>query len=156
MLYADALKIFNKIQPYIAKKFKCRVKMIGSLRRKKPIVRDIDFLIVSKNPKILQEIELPNSIIKESGDFRKKIYLNKYGLKIDLFYTNPDCLAFAMLHHTGSRQFNIRTRFHAKKHGFKLNQYGLYKGKKRYGFKTEREILNFLGITYKTPMQREE
>jgi len=154
MEYRAANKIFHKIKSYIKENYKCRVKKVGSLRRKCPIVNDIDFLIVSKNKTILQEIALKHSKVLESGNFRKKIYLKKYKIKIDLFYTEPTALAFALLHRTGNKNFNIRIRSHAKKRGLKLNQYGLFKGDKKYTFKTEREILDYLNITYKSPSER--
>ena len=49
MEYKAANKIFHKIKSYIKENYKCRVKKVGSLRRKCPIVNDIDFESVSYN-----------------------------------------------------------------------------------------------------------
>ena len=61
-----------------------------------------------------------------------------------------------MLHHTGSKTFNIKIRVHAKKMGLKLNQYGIFKSNKKISkkFKSERDILSYIGVKYLTPKER--
>ena len=155
MLYKKALRIYNIIYKKLTRKYKVKVYKVGSLRRESAEVRDIDFLIVSRNKNILKTIEFANSQVRECGTKRKKIYLKKYHIKIDLFYSEPASLPFALLHHTGSKDFNIRIRSVAKKHGLKLNQYGLFKGAKSLRFRSERAILKYLNITYKCPKDRD-
>jgi len=155
MDYKDAKKISAKIKNKIKAQTRASVLEVGSIRRKKSIVRDMDFLICSKNESILSKIKFPNSDIIENGVYRKKLYLHDYGVKIDCFYTTPACRPYALLQYTGSKEFNIRVRAHAKSKGFKLNQYGLYRGDDMpFKFNTERQILEFLGITYKKPEDR--
>lgn len=153
MLYKKALRIYNIIYKKLLQ-YKIKVYKVGSLRRELAEVHDIDFLIVSRNKNILKTIEFNNSIVRECGTKRKKIYLKKYHIKIDLFYSEPAALPFALLHHTGSKDFNIRIRSVAKKRGLKLNQYGLFKGTKSLKFRSERSILKYLNITYKSPKDR--
>jgi len=79
-------------------------------------------------------------------------------IKVDLFVAAPEHRAFALLHYTGGREFNIRVRAHAKARGLLLNQYGLFSRQtgKRVAkkFATERSILSHLGVTNVPPSER--
>jgi DNA polymerase/3'-5' exonuclease PolX len=80
-------------------------------------------------------------------------------IKIDIFRTTQDDLPYSLFHYTGNKIFNIRTRAHAKHLGYTLNQYGLFKnGKQLYknDIKSENDLFNILGVTYKTPEERNE
>lgn len=80
---------------------------------------------------------------------------------VDLFVTIGDELPFALYHYTGSRRYNIRTRAYAKRKGYTLNQYGIWTrttGKKvpgTSGIKSEKDIAEFLGVSYREPTDRE-
>lgn len=156
MKYKDANHIFKKIKSIIKEKYHLKVKKIGSLAREKPEVGDIDFLIVSDDPDALTKIHLPHSDVLEDGEMRKKVYLRKYKVKIDLFRTDKRSYPFALLHFIGGKDFNIRVRAQAKRKGYKLNQYGLYnlKEKKFIKCKSDRDILKFLNVTYLEPKDR--
>jgi DNA polymerase (family 10) len=88
------------------------------------------------------------------------IYFREKNIKIDIFYTTKDALPYALLHYTGSKNFNIRVRSHAKSLGYKLNQYGLFDVKTGNQIiiskASEKTILKKLGITYKEPHERDE
>lgn len=83
---------------------------------------------------------------------------------VDLFLATEEEKPFALFHYTGGRDYNIRVRAHAKRAGYVLNQYGLFcassKGHKKRiapgssSIKTERDLMRFLGVAYKTPKQR--
>jgi len=66
-----------------------------------------------------------------------------------------------LLHGTGSAAFNERLRAHAKRRGFRLNEYGLFPLKKdsssspRIILEDERDVFARLGISYVTPGDRE-
>lgn len=158
MKYSDANHIFRRIRDYILDHHSgVKVKRIGSLARESPTIGDLDFLIVSDDPDVLKSIKIPHSDVLEDGDMRKKLYLRKYKVKIDLFRTDKRSYPFALLHFIGNKDFNIRVRAHAKRKGYKLNQYGLFDLKaEKYvkGLSSERKILEFLGVTYKEPKDR--
>ena len=76
-----------------------------------------------------------------------------------------------LFHYIGPRSYNIRTRAYAKKKGWLLNQYGLWKNlleknlleksknklkrvKGTANIKTEKQLTNFLGLTYRLPNNR--
>ncbi len=82
---------------------------------------------------------------------------------VDLFLATRGELPFALFHYTGSARYNIRTRAHAKRQGWLLNQYGLFSAKTRRplrargraAIRTERDLARFLGVTYRRPGDRD-
>lgn len=153
---------------------KKKLVVVGSVRRgNKPVVKDLDILVVVSRPD--KEVdELAKARIKASGTLkilasyargkRRRSIIVSYGRKkyrVDLFLAYEDELPYALYHHTGSRQYNIRLRNHAISRGWKLNQYGLFNredGKKVKGtqrIKTEEDLARFLRVTPRPPSARE-
>ena len=79
---------------------------------------------------------------------------------VDLFLVQARELPFALFHYTGSRLYNVRTRAHAKRRGWRLNQYGLFDaatGRRVRGsahIRTEREVAALVGVSYRSPSDR--
>lgn len=148
-----------------------RVIPVGSFRRGDDTIRDLDFLVVAsvgdalanivfRPPRVGDSLEIATTYA--AGTRRRGIML-RYGskyYKTDLFTTAPRTLPFALFHHTGSRDYSIRVRAHAKRNGLKLNQYGLFDavtgdpaaGSSR--IHTEADIARYLGITVRPPNDR--
>jgi DNA polymerase/3'-5' exonuclease PolX len=143
----------------MAKKLPKGMRILGSYRRQRPILHDIDILTcmsINEAEKILSSIFTILGKYTE-GDLRSAYIMQVDGInvRVDLFHAEYDELPTALLHFTGSPQFNIRTRKIAKDRGYKLNQYGLFKGNKKIEVKDERDILKKLDISYKEPKDRE-
>lgn len=143
---------------------------VGSYRRKKSVLHDIDLLSTRPLDVVAKDISREGDAYEVMGQYasgdKKHSMIIKFPkessppryYRVDIFYADPENEPYALLHHTGSRNFNIRVRAHAKRQGYKLTQYGLVDlgtGKK-IKLKTEKDILDFLGITYKKPEQRNE
>ncbi|MDX1386037.1 MAG: PHP domain-containing protein, partial [bacterium] len=79
----------------------------------------------------------------------------KCGIQVDLRVVNDREFPFALLYFTGSKEHNTVLRQIAKKKGLKLNEYGLFKGKKNLPAKTETDIYQTLGLHYIPPELRE-
>lgn len=81
---------------------------------------------------------------------------------VDFFLVIGAELPFALFHYTGSKIYNVRTRAYAKRRGWLLNQYGLFvrkTGTRVPGsekVKTEKDLANFLGVTYREPSDRSQ
>lgn len=170
------MKIYNKILNELTLKIPGKKILVGSIRRKKEKYKDIDILLIVDDsspsfPLHGKEGEEWDNIIsfdhakRDQRSLKTKNIIRKgkrilsyyrYGKQVDIFLSFKSEHPFALLHYTGSKEFNIRVRAHANKLGFKLNQYGLYKNdiKINKTFKNERELLSFLGITYKAPSER--
>ena len=61
----------------------------------------------------------------------------------------------ALLYFTGSKEHNIQLRARAVKRGCTLNEYGLFKGKKRLDADSEEALYKNLGLSYVPPELRE-
>lgn len=135
-----------------------KVVVAGSVRRRKETVGDIDFLIAGKNPKEIMDsfVALPevDHIISKGG--KKTSVALKLGINSDLRVFCEDEFGAALNYFTGSQAHNIRLRQIAKEKGMKLNEYGLFKGKKKIAGKTEEEIYEKLGLSYIEPELRED
>jgi DNA polymerase (family 10) len=156
MDHSTALKFVKWIQKHLKiDGKKCYSIPVGSLRRKESRHTDIDLLIVADS---FGDLTLNGKLITHGGAHHKttKIIEPTTGkrIHIDLFLTRKEDLPFALFHYTGSKIYNIRTRAKAKRAGYKLNQYGLFKNEKKINFRSEYELMKFLGLTLRKPEDR--
>src|SRR5688500_4367787 len=79
------------------------------------------------------------------------------GYQADLRLVPTDSLGAAMQYFTGSKAHNIALRDRAIQHGFKLNEYGLFKvdDETRVAGETEQGIYQALGLAWIEPELRE-
>ncbi len=136
-----------------------KINLAGSTRRRKEVVRDLDILAVSSNPKKVIEFftKLPAvAAILAKGPTKSSVRL-KDGLNCDLRVVEEKSFGAALQYFTGSKDHNIRCRQIAIKKGLKLNEYGIFnaKTKKYLCGKTEQEVYKKLGMQYVEPELRE-
>ena len=141
-------------------KLATRVSIAGSLRRRKEVIRDIDLLAVSGKPEALARAfcELPGvTDVIGSGETKTSVRFAD-GLAVDLRVVADEKFPAALLYFTGSKEHNTALRGRAKKMGFKLNEYGLFRedGDKRVRCGSEEEIYVRLGLAYIEPELRED
>jgi DNA polymerase (family X) len=92
-------------------------------------IGDVDILITSKKPEAVIKtfIAMPEvERVVARGTTKSSVRL-KNGLEIDLRVVAPKSFGAAMQYFTGDKNHNIALRKIAFKHGYKLNEYGLYK-----------------------------
>ncbi|MFN2396750.1 MAG: PHP domain-containing protein, partial [Bacteroidales bacterium] len=77
------------------------------------------------------------------------------GLQVDIRIVKKKSLGAAKLYFTGSKAHTVSLRKMAKEDDLKINEYGIYKGKKRIAGKTEKEMYKKLGLKYVEPELRE-
>jgi DNA polymerase (family X) len=132
--------------------------LAGSLRRRKETVRDIDLVAESAHPEELMQvfIGLPNIDQVISHGPTKSSVLFKTGIQADLRVVGPKQFPYALHHFTGSKEHHTVLRARAKALGFKLNEYGLFKGEKLIPCKSEEDIYRTLGLLYIPPELRED
>jgi len=130
----------------------------GSLRRKKEIVKDIDILVISDQPKMVTEffVSMPSvERIYGRGETKSNVRL-KNGIDVDLRIIHKQSLGAALSYFTGSKNHNIRLRQIAIDKGYKLNEYGLFKDDNMVAGLDETSIYNTLGLQYIEPELRED
>jgi len=134
-----------------------QISVAGSVRRRKETIGDVDFLVTTKNPlKVMVFfVSLPDVVkIWGKGTTKSSIRL-KQGLDVDLRVVPEKSYGSALQYFTGSKEHNIVTRKIAIDKGLKLNEYGVFKGKRMIAGKTEEEVYKILGMEYPSPELRE-
>ena len=136
----------------------------GSYRRKKEIVRDLDFIVSTRNPAEVSGdfVNHPQveSVIAR-GDTKTSVLLTS-GIQCDLRAVAGVEFPFALNYFTGSKEHNVRMRTRALDRGWSLNEYRFSKAEGRELKKplpdihSEDDIYRALGLTYIQPELRED
>lgn len=157
-LISEALQEANAVIEYLKKCGEIkRIEYAGSLRRRKETIGDIDILATVKDPKKSHEKVMKHftsykevlNVIAE-GDTKSSVLLQS-GINVDLRVIADESFGAAMHYFSGNKQHNIMIRDIAKKKGLKVNEYGVFKGKKLIAGKTEEEIFKSVGLPFIIP-----
>jgi len=133
-----------------------KIKAAGSVRRMKETIGDIDILVTSSKPEKVMDffVQMPEVVkIWAKGPTKSSVRL-KGGFDCDLRVIKKQSLGSAFQYFTGSKDHNILTRRLAQQKGLKLNEYGVFKGKKRIAGKNEKEVYQAIGLPYIEPELR--
>ncbi len=134
-----------------------KISEAGSVRRRKETIGDVDILVTTSKPiKVIDYfVSLPGIEKIWAKGATKASIRRREGFDIDLRVVPEKSYGSALQYFTGSKEHNIVLRQIAINKGLKLNEYGLFKGKKIIAGKTEEEIYEKLGIKYMEPEIRE-
>ncbi len=130
----------------------------GSLRRMKETIGDIDILAAaSDGGRVIQKFVKGPWVKKVLAAGETKGSVIAHGdRQVDLRVVPKHSFGAALQYFTGSKDHNIKLRDLARKKGLKINEYGLFRGDKRIGGKTEQEIYSKLGLDWMDPALRED
>jgi DNA polymerase (family 10) len=150
--YAEALVTYLKRTKGVKD-----VVMAGSYRRGRETVGDLDILVTTKGKTAVMERfvgyqEVDNVV--SSGTTRATVILRN-GLQVDLRVVAQQSYGAALYYFTGSKAHNIQVRRLGQKRGLKINEYGVYRGKRRIAGKTEISVFKSVGLPYIPPELRE-
>ena len=157
-------KIFNSLKN---KKFS-KFEIVGSYRRGAKNSGDIDVIITnSKNNRLvfdefLNTLKEQNIIIEFLSKGKKKSLtigkIKQKARRLDFMYSPPEEYAFSTLYFTGSVELNVIMRQKALEKGYSMNEHCFtnVKTKEKLNkiFKTEKEIFEFLNLSYILPTMR--
>ena len=151
--YAEPLRRYLSALPDVS-----QVEIAGSYRRGRDTVGDLDVLVCApsgaevfgslKRYADLRELSASGTT-KASGVLRN-------GLRVDLRVVPPASFGAALHYFTGSKDHNIHTRRLAQERGWKLSEYGLFRGSRRVAGETEEGVYRALGLAFIPPELREE
>jgi DNA polymerase (family 10) len=133
------------------------VKVAGSIRRMKETIGDIDILAISNKPDKGMDFFSRMDEVKEvivKGPTKTTVSLG-IGTTCDIRILQKKSFGAAMQYFTGNREHNVKVRKIAISRGLKLNEYGLFDGKKAVSAEDEREVYKKLGIDWIPPELRE-
>lgn len=128
----------------------------GSVRRRQETIGDIDTLVTTKQPEKVMDAFIKMPEVQEiiaRGPTKTAVRLN-FGINADIRVVKPSEYGSALQYFTGDKTHNIELRKIAIEKGLKLNEYGIFRGKKRLGGKTEEEIYKILGMKLIEPELR--
>ena len=104
-----------------------RAEIAGSYRRRKEIVRDLDFIVATKSPAAVTEFLIKHPLVESviaQGPTKTSVRLRS-GIQCDLRVVSPGEYPFALNYFTGSKEHNIEMRSRALKRHWTLNEYRL-------------------------------
>jgi len=136
-----------------------RVKIVGSIRREKPIVHDIDMVLIPMPYAVIMLGGLLTTLgeLRANGDKIKRVHLLAENIDVDIYVATPATWATLVLIRTGSKENNIKLCTIAKRKGWQLkaNGDGLFNEHgDRIAGDTEQSIYQALGIPYQEPQER--
>src|SRR3974390_3149937 len=135
-----------------------RVMVAGSYRRRRETVGDLDLVVTTAHAGAVGDKLVAYENVAEilaHGGTRTTVVLRS-GLQVDVRAIPEESYGAALLYFTGSKAHNIALRAIAVHRGWKLNEYGLFSGKRRIAGSTEDEIYKKLGLAYIPPEMRED
>ena len=103
------------------------VSLAGSYRRRKEIVRDLDFIVATKAPEAITEFFVRHALVESvlaRGATKTSVRLRS-GIQADLRVVSGTEYPFALGYFTGSKEHNIGLRNRALQKGWTLNEYRL-------------------------------
>jgi DNA polymerase (family 10) len=138
-----------------------KIEYAGSLRRCAEAIGDVDILVAAKDGKKIIDTFVGAEFVQEvlaAGDTKGAaiIKTDNCPVHVDVRVVQQKSFGAAWQYFTGSKQHNVRLREIAVKAKLKLNEYGLFRGKKMIAGETENEIYKKLGLDYVEPMLRED
>lgn len=185
---AQIIEIVTQVSKVVVRERPLMVTPCGSYRRGRPLVGDVDILMTFEDgsdyqgvlEQIVVQLEAEGLLTHRltfSGKTEAKrpshdLYAGVGRLpggkhrRIDLKFYPRQNYAWALLHFTGSANFNRSLRLFAKKKGFRLSDEGYFsavrcqQGETLHGTLsavcyTEADIFALFGIEYKTPEERD-
>jgi len=141
-----------------------RVAVCGSYRRRRETCGDLDFLVSTREPKIVSEDFVGHRFVESviaHGDTKSSVRWHS-GIQADLRVVKDTEFPFAMNYFTGSKEHNIVMRQRALARGWTLNEYRLgpvdsakMKPEPVPEIREEPDLYRALGLDYIEPELRE-
>jgi len=134
------------------------VEVAGSFRRRRETVGDLDVLVsAARGAKVMDRIVRYEDVaeVQALGSTRATLKLRN-GLQVDVRLVPTAAFGSALHYFTGSKAHNIAVRRMAMARGLKLNEYGIFRGERRVGGRTEAEVFAAVGLPVIPPELRED
>ncbi len=134
------------------------VEPVGSLRRMKDTVGDIDLLVAYEEPEQATAAftALPQvAEVVSHGPTRATVILHN-GLQVDLRALHPERYGALLQYFTGSKDHNVALRALAQRKGLSLSEYGFKRGEEEVLCPREEDVYRILGLPWIPPELRED
>ncbi len=164
-----ALEVIEKLREKVSLK---AAEPAGSLRRRKDTIGDIDMLVTVEAPKGKKrstkgDVSAGEEVVRAftsldnvaevlaSGPTKGSVRTHE-GLQVDLRVVPPESFGAALQYFTGSKEHNVKVRGLAQSRGLKINEYGVFRGRRRIAGETEQDVYAALDLPWIPPELRED
>jgi DNA polymerase (family X) len=132
---------------------------VGSFRRMKETLGDIDYLVVSDTPEVIMDYfaSMPEvDQVVGKGPSKTFVKLNN-GMDADLLVVPEESFGSALQYFTGSKEHDVALRKIAISKGLRLNEWGVYDdhNNRLIASSKEEEVYDLLGLEWIPPEMRE-
>lgn len=134
-----------------------QVDVAGSFRRRRETLGDVDILVASSHASAVADAFFGYDDVKQvlaRGKTKCSVVLRS-GLQVDLRIVPRSSYGAALHYFTGSKPHNIAVRLLGVKRHLKINEYGIFRGTRQIGGRTEPEVFKSVGIPWIPPELRE-
>ena len=150
--YAESLREYLNGVPNVA-----RVEIAGSYRRARETVGDLDIVVSATDPNAVMSAlvdydEVTRVVSK--GSTRATIILRS-GIQVDVRVVDPASFGAMLVYFTGSKAHNIQLRTMARERGLKINEYGVFRGKRCIASESEASVYRAMDLPWIEPELRE-
>ena len=155
MELGKAQKIANEIRALLEPLCE-KLAVAGSIRRQRPVVKDIDLVMIPIDRWKLDLALMSLGKLSMSGFKLSRVTMDG-GTRVDIYFATPETFATLLLIRTGSVESNLRLCATAKRRGWRLcaDGSGLFNEKgERIAGDSERSIYEALGLVYQEPGDR--
>ncbi|MDH5501708.1 MAG: DNA polymerase/3'-5' exonuclease PolX [Gammaproteobacteria bacterium] len=129
----------------------------GSLRRRQETIGDLDILVTAgRNSNVMDRFVEYDEVMEvmSKGKTRASVRLRS-GMTVDLRVVPKTSYGAALVYFTGSKAHNIALRKAGIKKNLKINEYGVFRNKKRIAGATETSVYEAIGLPVMPPELRE-
>ncbi len=130
---------------------------VGSLRRMRDTVGDIDIVCAAADPPLAIEQFVSHPAVRQvlaKGETKATI-IHAAGVQVDLEILPRAEYGSLLQHFTGSKEHNIALRTWGVAHGFSISEHGIKRGDTPHTFEDEADVYDFLGMDWIPPELRE-
>ncbi|MTT31693.1 DNA polymerase/3'-5' exonuclease PolX [Terrilactibacillus sp. BCM23-1] len=137
-----------------------RVATAGSLRRCEEMVKDLDFVIATLDPKAVSQEILEKVAVHEvigQGETKMTVLLTDDDhVSVDFRFVKPESFITTLHHFTGSKEHNVRMRQLAKQRNEKISEYHVEQEEtgEQLTFDTEEAFFKHFNLPYIPPAMR--
>ncbi len=151
-VYADAVVRHLKGTPGLK-----QIEVAGSFRRRKETVGDLDLLATcDRVGTVMDRLADYEGVAEVQARGKTKMTVRlRNGLQMDLRVVPEASYGAALQYFTGSKEHTILVRRRALERGLKINEYGVFRGKRRVAGRTEEEVYKAVGLPWIPPELRE-
>ena len=132
---------------------------VGSIRRMKETVGDIDYLVSSDTPEIVMDYFASMPEVDEviGKGFSKTFVKLNNGIDADLLVVPKESFGSALQYFTGNKEHGVALRKIAISRGLRLNEWGVYDSNTdvMVAGSKEEEVYDILGLEWIPPEMRE-